>query len=964
MASTDIGPHIGLKGVEAYQLDLKTATAATKAFRAELQEAAKIKNPFVSAVKQSGALESEINAQVRRVDLLAQAYESAVEKYGKHSKQAFEAQKELANAGKALKAMVDEYKKISTTKIEIQGVGTFKNDIQTLTQATKTFKAEFAAFGSSFKIGDSFKKAAGESESLKKAIETQKATVALLKDEYDRAVQEQGEFSQGAMELRERVANATTELNNMEQTLRDLPNGLQQAGAATVELGDKWKAVGNEFTEASKPFMGLTAVYGAGVAASVKVSADYEQAMAKVAAVSGFTEQEMNGLNDTLLNMSKNSIYAPKELAEGLEVLGRAGIKDTNDQITVLESGLALATAEGEDFGTMADGLVNVLYMYGMGAEEAGTASDILAQASRSANTNASYMFESLKYAGPMMSSLGFDLRDTALALDLMADNGIRGSQAGTGLRMALANLVSPTDKQAAAMEKFNISLDDGTGNAVSFANFLGQLRTEFGGLDADLLGANGELKDADELFEELSGSLPTSELEKLQGVVDIFGKRALPGMLAMINSSPERFDELSAAMENAGGTAQQMADIVADTTTGGWQKLQNGIQVLGIEIGEALLPIVNDFLMKASEWVNKFSEMDDGTKKLILTVGGVLAVIGPILAGIGTMTSGIGTLISAGGHLMSGIGGIAGLLSGGGGLISGIGGLIAAFGPFLLIAGLVVAAGVLIYKNWDKIKETAAQLKDWVVEKFTALKDGVVERFTALKEGVVTLWQNIKDGISNKIEEAKNKVTETVNAIKQGITDKFNAAKQAVTDAFNAIKNAISSKITEAKNKVTEMVNNISNTLKGLGTKALTWGRDMIQNFIDGIMEKWNALKDKVAGVAQTVKDFLGFSVPKKGPLSDADTYMPDFIDLMRSGLSAGISDIASVSDKLADAMVMTPTHYAELPAAGGATTNNNMGGVSIVINAAPGQDVEEIAEAVEERISNLMSRREVAYA
>ena len=183
MSATNIGPQIGIKGVDSYVLDLKTATAATKAFKAELQDAAKIKNPFESAVKQTAALEGEIDAQVGRVNLLSKAYQEAVEKYGQHSKQAYKAQEDLAKANTALQSMLDQYSKISTTKIEIQGIGTFKNDIETLTQATKTFKAEFDAFGSKFRLGDAFEKAAGQSNTLKNAIETQKASIKLLEQD-------------------------------------------------------------------------------------------------------------------------------------------------------------------------------------------------------------------------------------------------------------------------------------------------------------------------------------------------------------------------------------------------------------------------------------------------------------------------------------------------------------------------------------------------------------------------------------------------------------------------------------------------------------------------------------------------------------------------------------------------------------------------------------------------------------
>lgn len=978
MSSTNIGPTIGVNGVDQYKRDLDSAKAATKAFKAELDGAAKIKDPFASATASSTALGKEIAAQQIYIKGLTEKYGEAVQKHGAYSKQAYKAQEDLAKANKALSSMMQQYEKISTAKITIPGVGEFKRDIETLTQSTKTFKAEFQAITSGFGIEGAFKRASESSDKLKSSIEVQKETIKLLQEDYQKAVQEQGEFSQGAMEMREKIANATTELNNMEKTLRDLPNGFQTVGKEMIEYGNKWSAVGSEFTQAAKPFNAFTGAYGVAVGSAVKVSADYEQAMQKVAAVSGFTETEMQTLNQTLLDMTGESLYAPVELAQGLEVLGRAGIKDTNDQMTVLNAGLNLATAEGESFNTMADGLVNVLWMYGMGAEGAAEASDILAQASRSANTNVSYMFESLKYAGPMMSSLNWDLKDTALALDLMADNGVRGSQAGTGLRMAVANLVSPTEKQAAAMEKFGISLDDGAGNAVSFSNFLGQVRESFGGLDADLLTANGELKDADQLFEELSESLPTGELEKLQGVVDIFGKRALPGMLAMINASDERFDELNAAMENAGGTAQEMADIVGDSATGAWTRFKNEAMALGIEFGQTILPVVTEFLEKAKEWVAKFSEMDDGTKKFLLTAGGIIALIGPILSGIGGVASGIGTLISSGGHLMNGIGmlgNLIGLGAGGGGLIGAIGGLASSFGPLIAAAGpwiaigaAIVAAGVLIYKNWDKIKETAAELKEWASQKWNELKENVSTTVENMKAAVTEKWNAIKQSASDTWNAIKQGITEKVNAIKQGVTDKVNALKTSVATAFDNIKSKITGAFSSAKeaaqnafNRIKTLGDDIKSTISGIVESALNWGKDMIGNIASGIRQKISDVKNAITSVADTIRGYIHFTVPDKGPLADADTYMPDFMRLLASGVRNNMGLLRGASNDIASALM--PDLYAELPEGGGGMTTN-MGGVNIVINASPGMDVEDLAEAVEERISNLIVRREAAYA
>lgn len=964
MAMPNIGPQIGLHGVKNYVLDLDSAKAATKAFLAELKSAQKIKNPFESAVKQTGALESEIDAQVAKVNLLSDAYQKAVEKYGQHSKQAYKAQEELAKAEAALSSMLDQYSKISTTKVEIKGIGTFKNDIQTLTQATKTFKAEFDAFGTKNKLGEAFEKAAGQSNSLKKAIETQKATVNLLEKDYDRAAAEQGEFSEGALRAKENVARANTELANMEKTLKELPNGLQNVGAALNNMAQPWGQISQGAGQISRMFLPATAAYTAGVGAAAKTAMDFEYQMSKVQAVTASTDEQIAQLSDTLLDMSKGTIYGPQQLAEGFEKVARAGITETVDQLAILQAGLNLATAEGVDFDSTADGIISTLYQFNMQMGDAAEVADVVAQASRSAKTDAGLLFETFKQAAPSMNAMNFNLRDTALAADLMADSALVGSRAGVYLKTSMANLTAPTDKQRTAMEKFNITLEQG-GKSVSFVNLLEQLRTSFGGLDVELQNVDGELKDADELFEELSGKLPTEQLEKLEGVVTIFGKRSLPAMLAMINASDERFNELKGNLAETTGVASEMAKIVGDSTTGGWQKLQAGLQVLGIEIGQQLLPYINSFLEKATEWVTKFSEMDDGTKKLLLTVGGMIALIAPIFGLISGVAGGINNILMAGSNLSSGIGLLSKMLggAGGGGLIGSIGTLITTIGPWVALAAAVVGAGYLIYKNWDKIKETAIQLKENISEAWNYIKDQTIKVWTEFKNKVSETWNAVTTTISEKVNAIKDYVGGRLSEMKQAFIDNGGGITGAVAatwtyikgnyrDGFNLLNQLTGGKLAEVAGKFLKVKDD-----------ALNWGKDMIQGFIDGITAKWEALKSKVAGIAQTVKDFLGFSVPKKGPLSDADTYMPDFIQLLSHGLRGGAGEISSAADKLANAMVITPTtHYADLPA--GVTTNTTMGNLSFNIYAQPGQNVEEIAEAVEERISSLMNRREVAYA
>lgn len=1000
MSATNIGPNIGLNGVDQYKQDLEMAKAATKAFKAELESFGKIKEPFAKAVGQTSALEKEIAAQQIAIKGLTEKYGEAVNKYGQYSKQAFKAQEELAKANKALSAMIDEYKGLSTAKITIPGVGEFKRDIETLTQSTKTFKSEFQAITSGFGIEGAFKRASESSKTLNDAIKVQKETITVLKEEYDKTAAEQGEFSQGAMEMREKVANATVELNNMEKTLRDLPNGFQVAGQEVVEYGNKWKNIGNEFTQVAKPFNAFTGVYAAGMGGAIKISMDFEAQMARVKAVTDATPEAYTKLEEKARQVGKETIFTATQAAEALEMLGRAGY-GPQESIDTLSAVMDLAAADGIELADAASIVADNLNALGMdsNAKNAVDLVDLLAQTSRSSNTDVLKLAESLKYAAPSFAALGWEAEDASFALGLAADYGVKASQAGTGLRQALKNLTAGSDTVKEAMDKYNITLDDGTGKAKTFERFLGELRTTFGGLEVDVLDANGELKDGEALMEEYGNKLPISQLEKLQAITDIFGTRALPTMLALINTSEEDFNDLADALNNSEGAARDMAQAFEESTEGRWMLLKSAIEEVALSFGESLLPVAKDFLDVAKSWVDRFNSMDEGTRNFIITAGGIVALIGPILTGIGGITSGIGTLIGSGGHLLSGIGGIVNLIggagaAGGGGLIASLGGLVAAAGPVVIAIAAVAGVALLIYKNWDTVGPFLAKTWEGIKTNASNIWNGIKNFFVGTWEGIKTnatntwnaitgflsgTWNGIKTNATNVYNGIKTFISGTWNGIKTNTSNIWNGIKTFISGVLNGIKtnfsnayNAIKDVVSRVLSGIKTNTENIFNAIKGIVTRiketfenlvksALNWGLDLVGNIAKGIASGIGDVINAVTSVANEITSRLHFSVPDKGPLADADTYMPDFMHLLASGMRNNLGLLRAASNEVASAIA--PDFYMDLPESGSSTTTN-MGGVNIVINAQPGQDVYELADIVEERISSLMERREAAYA
>lgn len=317
---------------------------------------------------------------------------------------------------------------------------------------------------------------------------------------------------------------------------------------------------------------GITLSAGAALGSSVSTFAGFESQMSQVAAISGATQEEFVQLTAEAKEMGATTKFTAQESAEAFNYMAMAGWK-TGDMISGISGILSLAAASGEDLGTTSDIVTDALTAFRLQASDAGHFSDVLAQASSNANTNVSMMGESFKYVAPVAGALGYSIEDTSLALGLMANASVKGSMAGTALKTSLANMASPTDNMAAAMEKYGISLTDSEGNMKSLRGVMENLRTSLGGL---------------------------SETEQTAAASTIFGKEAMAGMLAIINASEADWNKLAAAVDNADGASQRMANTMLDNLSGKLTLFQSALDGVKISLGERMKP----YLVEALDWM------------------------------------------------------------------------------------------------------------------------------------------------------------------------------------------------------------------------------------------------------------------------------------------------------------------------------------------------------------------------
>lgn len=422
----------------------------------------------------------------------------------------------------------------------------------------------------------------------------------------------------------------------------------RETEAQIQSVGDKISTVGKKMTGIGKTLTTsvTTPLLGVGTMA-IKTLADFDSSMSKVAAISGATGEDFEALRNKAREMGNTTKFTAKESADAFTYMAMAGWK-TQDMLEGIDGIMALSAADGLDLATTSDIVTDALTAFGLSASDSSHFADVLAKASSSANTNVAMLGESFKYVAPMAGALGYSVEDTSIALGLMANSGIKASQAGTSLRSALSKLIQPTDNAAQVMEEYGLSLFNADGSSKSLMGVMQNLRDVFGDNNISIENMDGSLKTYEELMQEAStGTMKLSDQQKLLALSTVFGTESLTGMLAIINASEKDYDSLTQSIYNAEGAAQAMADIQLDNFSGQVEILKSNMSEAAMQIGEILLPYVSDFVGKIQEVVQWFSNLDPKQQQQIVKWAGIAAAIGPVLLVVGKLTSGVGKMVS-----------------------------------------------------------------------------------------------------------------------------------------------------------------------------------------------------------------------------------------------------------------------------------------------------------------------------
>lgn len=428
--------------------------------------------------------------------------------------------------------------------------------------------------------------------------------------------------------------SAMSSLKRFKSSVGGISGVGQTVGSAIDKLGDKISTVGGTMeTIGKKSTKALTIPIATGIGLATKSAITFDNEIQSMSALlddgslsANDLKKQLSGLSDASKKWSQQYGVSTSAINDGMSELIKKGYT-YNQVIGAMPSILDASKASGEDFNLVMNNSTAVLEQFGLKADSTEETlkntqrvTDSLTYVANATAAGFSDMGEAMKYVGPVANTIGFSMEETAAAIGLMSNNGIEGSIAGTALRGALTRLLKPSKQNIAGFEQLGISVDEFKNGTLTLPDIL------------DKIKANTE---------------GWTDAQKAAAIATAFGTEAQSGMNVLVHQGGDALRELTEKTRNASGYTKEIADVMNNTAAAKVEKFKSSLNILGITLGEKVLPIFTPFIEKTTELINKFSELDDGTQKTILKWGALIAATGPVLQLFGKLTSGVGKFTS-----------------------------------------------------------------------------------------------------------------------------------------------------------------------------------------------------------------------------------------------------------------------------------------------------------------------------
>lgn len=833
-----IATKVSIEGEKAYKSAISSINTALKTLKTEMTA---VTATFQGNANSQEALSAKLNTLVNTLAKQREKIETLNKaiKAGKEAQQQW--QNQIAKTQTALDKNAAEIEKLDkatsggatqwlTYKKQLdateQELEELKNTEGDTTEAQEELKTKIAELKSKMKeLDDSTGGVSEKMGSLLEEQEKQTQTMTKQQEGLQKVTDKTERWQAQLNTAKAEEANLTVEINKTNGYMEEAKNASDRCATSIDKMGrevkeaaedmedgaDSASRVGESFDTLSSILVTSGVAEGIRkVAAALKecvdVSADFHYTMATVQAVSGATTDEMGKLEAQAKGYASTTVFMAQDVANAYQVMGQAGWT-VDEMLDSMAGTMSLASASSEDLGDTTNIVVDAMTAFGYGADQAGHFADVLARASADTNTSVALLGNSFQACATTAGGMGYSIDDVAVALGIMANNGLKAEMSGTALTTALTRMSGANETANGAMEDLGLTMFDTSGKAKPLGQFLGELRDSFAGM---------------------------TEEQKINNAYMLAGQRGMKGLLAIVNASDEDWNNLTESIANCSGAAENMSNIQLDTYTGQVKLAESAMEGLEIAVGDKLTPALGELTEKFTGFLTGATNFVNVNEAAVPVITGVVAALATFTTGITVAT----TAVKVFQLVTSTLGGVLNPVA-------------------LAIGGISIAAGLLV---------TDFTALGGAEEDFRATHEATMAGFDTETENIAVLAGRLDELTSksslNAAEQAE--VEAIVGSLNGSIPnlgleyDKLTGSVNMTTDAIVAAAKAMANqeKITEDYELLNTLTDKLAESQNTLGESEISLAE--AQDTYDTALKEYNEHLGEAPGIVSEYKDAL----------------------------------------------------------------------------------------------------------
>lgn len=725
----------------------------------------------------------------------------------------------------------------------------FTAETRDLTEQLKNVNSSMSALRAGLKLNEAELKNNGDKTEylknkqalLRAELEVNAKKQEALSGKLEAARTIYGENSNEVNNWTAKLTQAKTEQQNLEAQLKESSEAVEDAGQkADAAANGGWSILNQVVADlASNALQQAIDKIKEFARSALESGIDFSSSMSNVQALSGATAEEMEQLEESARSLGSSTIYSATDVSDAFGYMALAGWK-SEDMLNGVDAVLNLAAASNMDLAKASDIVTDYLTAFGLEAEDAGGFVDQMTYAMSHSNTNVEQLGDAYKNVAATAASLGFSVEDTTAVLMTMADAGVKGGEAGTGLSAIMTRLATDTKSCASDLEEYGVHVYDAEGNMNDLSTILEGVRGVWNGLSTEQQAS---------LAKSIAGQSHYSQFATImQGL-----QEGTDGASSSFRENTEALEQVRIASENGQSAAQEMADTMQDNLGGDIKSLGSAIDELKLKIFDGIeqparniVQFITGSVIPAATQVLQFIQQHS------IAIGVLAGIIALIVTGIGLYNAVQAVKAAMNAAEAASLGAL--IIA----QISATATAWAAVLPYIAVVAAiaaVIAIIVLCVMHWDQIKAKVLEVAETIRTNVTTAWNNLMTALGSIMEGIRSTISSIWSAISSRVSSIVNSIRSTVSSV-------FNGIKSTASSIWNAIKDNIINPIKDAYDNVTQKISDLKNKIE----EKINDIKSKVQETFDSIREKMEhpiqTAKDTIDSIISTIKGWFPLSL------------------------------------------------------------------------------------------------------